>query len=144
MIIIIIDIFIVITVIIVIIVNSNLVIWITFSFLINRRVLPPINIKSLTKLQLQLQLEVQHDEKITVTKILSENAKKSILSSLQNFEISLRKLKNFSNSEEIENIIELKNDEEIEKEVEKEVEEEEEDNAPPTPAMQLVLDILKR
>ena len=78
--------------------------------------------------------------------------KNAIFESLQNFEKSLKKLKKLSNVEKFEDenenenenenegIIELKSADVVEKDVEDEVEE----VATPSPAMQLILDILKR
>ena len=115
--------------------------------------------------ELQLQLQLQQKEKKCVKNIpliitsnekicelLPIRTKKAIFKSLQNFELSLKKLKKLSdienfedeneneNGNENEGITELKSADVAEKEVEDEVEE----VATPSPAMQLVLDILKR
>ena len=113
--------------------------------------------------ELQLQLQFQQKEKKCVKNIpliiisdekncqlLPIHTKKAIFESLQNFELSLKKLKKLSNMENLEDenenenenegITELKSADVAEKEVEDEVEE----VATPSPAMQLVLDILKR
>ena len=78
------------------------------------------------------------------------------MQSLQKFEKSLQNLKNLGNSDfsmnenekDIDNENEkegvIRTEKEVEKEIEKEVEDEAEDNASPSPAMQLILDILKR
>ena len=115
----------------------------------------------------QLQLQFQQNEKKSISntllisnpnienfKILPIQTKNAIFESLQNFEKSLKKLKKLSNVEkfedengiengnenESEGIIELKSADVVEKEVEDEVEE----VATPSPAMQLILDVLKR
>ena len=116
-----------------------------------------------SELQLQLQLQLQQKEKKCVKNIpliitsdekncqlLPIRTKKAIFESLQNFELSLKKLKKLSDMENLEDededenenegITELKSADVAEKEVEDEVEE----VATPSPTMQLVLDILKR
>ena len=117
--------------------------------------MPPIKIDS----ELQHQLQFQQKEKKCVKNIpliitsdekncqlLPIRTKKAIFESLQNFELSLKKLKKLSDIENLEDedenegITELKSADVAEKEVEEEVEE----VATPSPAMQLVLDILKR
>ena len=113
------------------------------------------------QLQLQLELQFQQKEKKCVENIpliinsdekncqlLPIHTKKAIFESLQNFELSLKKLKKLSDMENLEDededenegMTELKSADVAEKEVEEEVEE----VATPSPAMQLVLDILKR
>ena len=113
----------------------------------------------------QLQLQFHQNEKKSFSntllisnpnienfKFLPNETKRAIFESLQNFEKSLKKLKKLSNVEKFEDenenenenenegIIELKSADVVEKDVEDEVEE----VATPSPAMQLILDILKR
>ena len=143
-----------------------------FHFFISR-VLPPINFNPQLQLQLQpqhpSQNQPQKEEKKVVVhdpqeigfeikkhEIFTNKGIKAILQSLQKFEISLQNLKNLGNSDfsmkenekDIDNENEkegvIRTEKEVEKEIEKEVEDEAEDNASPSPAMQLILDILKR
>ena len=118
-----------------------------------------------SELQLQLQLQFQQKEKKCVKNIpliitsdekncelLPIQTKKAIFESLQNFELSLKKLKKLSNKENFEDENENENGNENEGMTDlksadvagKEGEDEVEEVATPSPAMQLVLDILKR
>ena len=119
----------------------------------------------------QLQLQFHQNEKKSFSntllisnpnienfKFLPNETKRAIFESLRNFEKSLKKLKKLSNVEKFEDENENKNESESESEsesegiielksadvVEKEVEDEVEEVATPSPAMQLILDVLKR